>query len=97
MLLALAAIDSFFYPTSEPSELGWWGTPLGDVVGWVAVVVGLPAAYVAFSVGPALSDLGVPEEGASFISAAVGAVTGALIWGWSLAVAIQWLRSRRAV
>ena len=95
--LALAAINSFFYATSDPTELGWWATPLGEIISAVAGIVGLPALPVVVIVGSTLSALGLSEGWAFFIGAVVGTFAAALFWGWLVAVASQWLRSRRAV
>ena len=95
--LALAAINSFFYPTSDPSELGWWATPVGNAVSFVAAVVGLPAVPVVLIVGSSLAALGLSEGWAFVFGAVMGSFVAALFWGWLAAVTVRWLRSHRAV
>ncbi len=80
--LSLAAISSFFYPISDPSELGWWATPPGEAASLIAAVIALPAIPVVMTVGGLLTVLGIPEGWSFFVGAVIGGAVAALVWGW---------------
>jgi len=95
VVLSLAAVYSFFYPVAGASELGWWGTPLGEGVSFVAIAVAVPAFPVGGGVGFGLAALGVPEGVALAVGAGIGAAFAALVWGALVATLVAWMRPPR--
>ena len=96
VVLSLWVANETFYPTEDISELGWWSGPLGQGLMNVASIIGFPAILVFLLIGGLLSQV-LPERAGLLIGATVGAVIGALFWGWLAATISNWVRSRRAV
>ena len=96
VVLSLWVANETFYPTDDISELGWWAGSLGQALINVAGVIGFPAIFVFLVVYSLLAEV-LPDNAAVYIGASVGAVLGALFWGWLAAVIKTWVHARRAV
>ena len=96
VVLSLWVANETFYPTDNISELGWWAGSLGQALMNVAGVIGFPAIFVFLVVYSLLAEV-LPDNAAVYIGASVGAVFGALFWGWLAAVIKNWVHARRAV
>ena len=96
VVLSLWVANETFYPTEDISELGWWAGSLRQWMMNAAAIVGFPAILVFLVVYSLLAEI-VPDSAAVYVGAAVGAVFGALLWGWLAAVVTNWVRARRAV
>lgn len=94
--ISTVAVSQFAFPSDDIAELGWWVTPLGEVVGIVVVAIAFPALPIVFTASAILMGAGLSESLSLAGAVCLGSVFATFVWTKLFDLVLGRSRSRQA-